>query len=246
MFNNIFINFALRHLPREKWNGLSSFCACFSLPTIGSPIKFTHRNFYLEEFATHELASPLLQQFLNFCYPADAPDREQQIDFDRQLYWKDSTTLLAFNSRRDIVGCIQVIPRNNGRRLPVEYAAVVKVGGLKTHFNIRGIIPCDNVTEVYRCRRSFDLNKIEAVNVLLMLFKAVWAKTIQTGTAFSCISFDSSKADLRHMYLHKLAFFDPGISLTFGTDPRCWSFMIKDWNFHEKKYASLSKTHFYL
>ncbi|MBN1308739.1 MAG: hypothetical protein JXA18_12520 [Chitinispirillaceae bacterium] len=228
------------------WNAFSCFCAGFSRPTVGSPVSFDHQQFHLEEFPADKMPEPIHQKFIAFCYPADMPDRQQQIECDRRLYWCNTSTFLVFNRQRNIVGCIQVVFKTTGTKLPVEYASIVTRDGTKRSFTIRRFVPYGAVTEIYRCRRSFDLDKMEAVNVLMMLFKAVWAKTIQAGTAFSCISYDASKTDLRHMYLKKLAFDDPGVSLTFGTDSRRWSLLIKDWEFHEKKYAALSTTHFYL
>lgn len=80
----------------------------------------------------------------------------------------------------------------------------------------------------------------------MMLFKAVWAKTIECGTAYSCISFDPEKTDLRHLYINMLSFADPDLSLTFGEDPKNWSLLFKDWWHHETHYAAESTIHFYM
>jgi hypothetical protein len=87
---------------------------------------------------------------------------------------------------------------------------------------------------------------METIQVLMMLFKGVWVKTIECGTAYSCISFDPSKPGLYQMYVKNLAFDDPEISLAFGDDPTRWRLLIKDWLYHETLFAAESFTHFYL
>ena len=174
------------------------------------------------------------------------PDRQQQIDCDRNLYWKNSVTFLVFDNEREIVGCVQIIHRSNGGRLPVEYASIANPDGSSSAFNLRKFMPGNDVTEIYRCRRSFELNKLEAINVLLMLFKAIWIYIVRTKTAYTCISYDIGKPELRHLYINKLAFRDPGIRLVFGDKPQQWCLLFKDWVQHEKEYAGLGKTQFYI
>ena len=236
----------LRCIPKGMWNEFSSLCASFAARTIGSPIRFYHKQFLLEEYPTCSLPDDLLQKFLTFCYPSDLPDRQRQIDCDRKLYWQNSATLLVFDRAGVIVGCIQIVFGSDKQKLPVEYARIATEEGTLKPFDIRQFIPSGNITEIYRCRRSFDLNRMEAIHVLMMLFKAVWAKTIQCNTAYSCISFDPAKNDLRHMYISKLSFTDPGISLTFGDDSKRWSLLVKDWASNETQYAAESTTHFYI
>jgi hypothetical protein len=186
------------------------------------------------------------QRFIDFCYPADLPGRQQQIDCDAEFYRDASTTLLVFNSSDAIVGCIQVVFGSSTQKIPVEYGKVAATDGSAGPLDIKALLHGGTVSEIYRCRRSFDLNRMEAIQVLMMLFKAVWAKTIQCKTAWSCISFDPDKTDLRHLYINKLSFIDPGVSITFGDDPKRWSLLIKDWSYHEHDYAGESTTHFYM
>ncbi len=227
------------------WNELSNVYTFFTFSTIGSPISFWYKNFRLQEFPTADIPQPLFNEFLTFCYPEDMPDRQEEIACDKQHYWEKTSTFLVFKNDQ-IVGCVQIVPKTATQNLPVEYADVQNDDGTKSKLDISRIISTDNVTEIYRCRRSFDLRKIEAINVLLMLYKAVWAKVIQLGTAYTCISFDSAKNDLRSLYLNKLNFDDPNISLVFGNSQKRWSLLLKDWERHEQCFATLSKSHFYL
>jgi hypothetical protein len=244
--NNVLIDSVLNHLPRNNWNFLCSLCASFSFPTIGSPIRFSYNSYTLEEYPTNELPQELYPKFIEFCYPMDLPDRLQQIEYDRELYWKDTSTFIVFDATGEIVGCIQIILRSTSTKLPVEYADVVGVNGEIKKFDLKSVVPHGEVTEIYRCRRSFALKEMGTFCVLLMLFKAVRVKSVQLGTAYSCVSFDARERGLHHLYCKKLAFVDPGIPLAFGSDPTRWSLLVKDWDFHEKKFAALSKKQFYM
>ncbi|MBN1575991.1 MAG: hypothetical protein JW913_05525 [Chitinispirillaceae bacterium] len=245
MFNNPLLNALLQKLPQNTWNELSNFYTFFTLPTIGSPIAFRFKKFHLQEYTTTEMPQSVLTAFLRFCFPTDMSNRQEEIDCDKLNYREKTSTFLVYKDTQ-IVGCVQIVPKTETQSLPVEFASIESPDGLLSKFNIFVIIPNNNVMEIYRCRRSFDLGRIEAINVLLMLYKAVWAKVIQLGTAYTCISFDSSKKDLRSLYLNKLAFIDPNITLIFGDNRMKWNLLIKDWKKHELFFATLSKSHFYI
>lgn len=245
MLNNPLLDALLKKLPQNRWNDLSSFYTFFTLPTIGSPIAFRYKDFHLQEYFTTEMPQPVFEVFLMFCYPADISNRREEIECDRLNYWQKTSTFLVYKDTQ-IVGCVQIVPKTETQNLPVEYASVVNTDGTLKKVNIAELIPTGNVTEIYRCRRSFDLNRIEAINVLIMLYKAVWAKVIQLGTAYTCISFDGSKNDYKSLYLKKLAFNDPKMTIIFGDNQKKWNLLIKDWAKHELSFATLSKSHFYL
>lgn len=245
MFKNAVVNFALNHLPRESWNQLSTICASISAPVIEEPISFAHREFTLHEFTMGDLSPDIEERFLDFCYPADLPDRQRQIEYDKHYYWPTATTFLVFDKCHTIVGCVQVIHRNASRILPVEFAQAEQ-GGSTFRFDLSNVYDSGSLTEIYRCRRSFNLCRFEGVNVLLMLFKATFAHVISTRTAFSFVSYDASRNDLHHLYTSKLDFHDTGILLRFPGNETVWRLAQKDWFQHEKKYASKGKTQFFL
>jgi hypothetical protein len=220
--------------------------ASISFPTIGHPIRFSYHGFKLEEFQTNNIPSSLYQEFIDFCYPTDIPDRTQQIERDKRLYWNDTTTFIVFDLTGKIVGCIQIVSKSLLTKLPIEYAYVMYPNGERKNFDIRSVAPEGEVTEIYRFRRSFTLKDIDTFYVLIMLFKAVWVKTVQLGTSYSFISFDAKEKSLQHLYRRKLSFSDPGITLMFEKDPTPWSLLVKDWDLHNKKFATIAKKQFYM
>lgn len=237
-----FLDIALKYIPQQQWGLLSDFLASLSLQRIGNPIAFKYKELYLQEYQTNAIPKPVFEKFLDFCYPVDIPDRLQQIKLDQKLYWGSTTTFIIFKNDF-IVGCIQIINRTNSVKLPVEYA----IQDQKRNFKIESFIPLNsNITEIYRNRRSFNLTKSEVLQVMLMLFKAIWAKTVQLNTDYSVISFDSSKRDLHHLYCNKLDFYDPHIALTFDSCPIQWSLLVKDWALHEKLYVNKDRKKFYM
>lgn len=245
MFKNPLLNALLKRFPQTTWNQVSSLYTLFTLPTIGSPVSFSHKNFELKEYTTEHMPHEVLENFLNFCYPPDMPDREKEIECDQRNYWQKNITFIVYKDTR-IVGCVQIVPKTATQHLPVEFASVCRENEPPSPLDLSELVPDNNITEIYRCRRSFDLNRMEAIDVLLMLYKALWAKVIQLGTAYTCISFDSSKKDLKSLYVNKIAFTDPDITIQFGSDPKKWNLLVKDWAEHERSFATISKSHFYL
>lgn len=245
MIKDPLLNVVLPKVPQNWWNSISNIYTFFSPRIIGSPIIFSHNNFRLQEYRMDTMPEKLFGSFLDFCYPEDLPNRKKEIACDRENYWNATTTFIVFKEDT-IVGCVQIVPRTATQHLPVEYGRIHNTDKTFCHLDLEEFIPLVNITEIYRCRRSFQLSKIEAVNVLLMLYKAVWAKVIQSDTNFTLISFDSEEKSLRTLYLNKLAFDDPHISLTFGDKNKKWDLLIKDWRKHEYYFANLSKPHFFI
>jgi hypothetical protein len=246
MLENKYVNYLLDRIPKSKWNALSNLLARLSLSYIGSPILFTHKNFVLREYRIAEMSKTLREKFLNFCYPAEIHDRADEILIDRQ-YWEYASTFIVFNVEKEIVGCVQFIPKNGNNKIPVEYAHVVNdLGSNGSDFNVQQHTPNGTFAEIYRCRRSEKLQGMDSVFVISMLFKAIWAKVIQTKTEFSYISYNPEIRDLKNMYIRKLAFENPGISLRFGSADKEWQLLFKNWATHETSFSAISKPHFYL
>jgi hypothetical protein len=246
MFDNKVTDFLLKKVPQDKWNFFSNVLARFSFPTIGSPISFKCKNLYLKEFSIPTMANSMKETFLLFCYPPEIYNRDEEILLDQQ-YWKDAATFLVFNTSQEIVGCVQFIPKTTTNKIPVEYSHVVKslnVDYLNITNNFK--LPLGQFAEVYRFRRSFSLKGEDATNVVSILFKAIWIKTIQTSTDYLYISYNSGNHELKNLYLRKLHFQNPKVTVQFGNDPTLWNILIKDCQWHEKKFAELSKPHFFL
>jgi hypothetical protein len=184
-----------------------------------------------------------VDRFLDFCFPADLPNRQEEILLDHQ-YWNDASTFVISNRSNEIVGIIQFIPKKQDNKLPCEFGRAVPSENLPS--TALNAIANGTLAEIYHCRKSMTLKGMDSVIVVAMLFKAVWAKVIQTNTSYSFISFDPQLNDLRNMYIRRLAFLNTGIFLSFNNDPKKWSLLFKDWKENEKKFATLGKSQFYL
>ena len=240
------IRLLLDIIPKNRWNMLSNIFSRFSIPHIKSPIKFSHKGFYLKEYSIENMNKELKEKFLLFCYPADMHNREKEIKLDH-IYWNYASTFIVFNQSKEIVGCLQFVRKTANNKIPVEYAYVSDVtDDLKTSYDIYSNSPDGRSAEIYRCRRSFELKGIEAINIVYMLFKAAWSKVVQTGTEYVYITYNLENRELRNLYSRKLYFQNPGINVQFGNTPQKWGLLIKDCRLHEEKFASLSKAHFIL
>ncbi len=243
MFENKFVNLLLKLFPRSKWNLLSNLLARASIPNIGSPISFRRNGFSLKEINLLEISELERNKFLDFCYPIDMPNREKEITLDCQ-YWRYASIFLVLNRAHEIVGHVQYIPKKENNKIPVEFGIITDSENIfRPDLNE---IPNGKFAEIYRCRRSNNLQGMDSVVVISMLFKALWAKIIQTNTAYSYITFDSMINELRNLYVRKLSFSDPNISLHFGENKKKWKLLFKDWTAHENFFASIGKPHFYL
>ncbi len=239
MLSNKFVNCLLDHTPQRYWNTLSNVISRLSLPTIGSPIRFRYQGFTLEEYAGENLTGEALEKFIAFTYPPGMPDREREIELDSQ-YWPFASTFLISDSTGEVVGCIQFVMKRTHNRLPVEFG-IAGSSAADDRFRLQQT----RSSEIYRCKRAESLKGSAAFSVVNMMFKAVNAKAVQTETVISCISYDSRNRLLRNLYKRKLAFDDSGLNLSYGTEDK-WRLLYKDWPKHERTFASLSKSHFYL
>ena len=234
----------VRKLDPKWWDHISHVYSFFSRPFIGSPIKFKGPGgLYIEEFSILEMPELLRRQFIEFCYPQDLQNRFEEINCDRQ-YWSSASTFLVFDENAKILGCSQYIVRNKNLKLPVEYGRTVEAIPDRGHFDISQSVGENKSAEIYRLRRSFDVSKRIVGDIVNMLFKALWAKIVQTQTAYVYITCSGDSKELFNLYSHRLFFEDTGIRMSYGQNPKKWCLLRKDCCLHEKRFATLSYNHF--
>jgi hypothetical protein len=247
MFENKYINLILDRLPKKYWNNFSRFIAFFSLRTIGSPIEFSYSEFTLREYDLLKTDETFLNKFLDFCYPADEiPDREKEIQIDKQYWPATSTYIITRNGDEKIVGCIQAIEKTDEIKLPVEYSSVKEQLICDSDSGWKTEVPHGRMSEIYRCRKAADVIGKDAVIVISMLFKAIWAMSVNKSMDYSVLSFNSSNHQLHKMYTRKLNFKDSGIEVQYSGSPNMWKLLFCKWTDQEENYSSISKAHFHL
>ncbi len=232
------VNKILDVTPRKHWNLLSNILSRFSLPTLKSPIEFKYQGFSLKEYHGDSFTGEAFDKFIAFTYPSDMHNREMEIELDRQ-YWPSTSTFLVLDQSGSVAGCIQFVQKTETCKLPLEFSHSCSES---TQFSIQ----TENCSEIYRCKRDSSLKGMQALNVVIMLFKAIMAKAIQTETEHSYLTYDPQNRELHNLYTRKLDFADPDVRVLFGESEKQWGFLHKDWAKHETSYASISKTHFFL
>lgn len=248
MFENKVLNSVLNRLPRKYWNTLNLAITFFSPRTIGSPIKFSFRGFTLKEYDLRKVDNGFLKAYLDFCYPADElPEREHEIEIDKQYWPSTSTFIVTRDSDMRIVGCMQYVLKTPEVKLPVEYAQVVPEVG-EAHVDSKPLdeLPRGSFAEFYRCRRAMDINYSESMVVLPMLLKAGIAKAFQTKTDFCLLSFDKENRHLKRLYKEKLDFKECNTNLLYNSCPKKWELLYASSRHWDKESAATSKGHFYL
>jgi hypothetical protein len=190
--------------------------------------------------------SSLKEKFLAFCYPPDMQNREKEILLDQQ-YWKDTAIFIVFDKTKEIVGSVQFIAKTATNKLPLEYAKIKEDRSTDnqltgTHYKLSS----ERCAEIYRCRRSFALDRESSFRVVTSLFKAIWIKTLQTSCEFICLSYDKNNLELKNLYCRKLFFQNTNITLQFDDNSQDWNLLLKYSQIHESIYATLSKSHFYM
>ncbi|MFH0921439.1 MAG: hypothetical protein V1913_13895 [Fibrobacterota bacterium] len=182
--------------------------------------------------------------FLNFCYPSDMPFRSKEIDYDRG-YWKHSTNFTIKERNDRIVACVQLIRKQDGMLMPLEYAKISSgLPDAGQPFDVATDCHGGRVAEIYRLRRTFDVSMEKVVTIINMIFKAIWAKIIQDGLSYLYLTCDSESAELRNLYLRRLRFEDTAVTVQYGTSLKNWSLLRKDCLLHERQYASLGPRNF--
>ncbi len=225
---------------------LSHLYSFFTFPNIGSPIEFSgHYGLFLKEFVLTEMPDCIRRDYIRFCYPEDMLNRDKEIAYDRQ-YWPYTSTIIVWDSPCRIIGAVQLIPKNKDKLLPIEYAEIVEDKSGKSRLfdveiNSNGLPSM----EIYRLRRSFDIESCKAPILVTMMFKAIWAKIIETKTRYLYLNYDSESIELGNLYKNRLDFKDTGIQLRYNGTSKKWNVLRKDCLAHEQEYANRSPRNFY-
>lgn len=232
----------IRMFHPTHWNTISHLYSFFTVPSIGSPVEFSGPDgLFLKEWNVLDMPDSLRRQYLAFCYPEDLKDREQEIAYDRQ-YWPHSSTILIYDNPYGIVGTVQLVPWGPNHKLPVEFA---RIAGRNEMLNICDHSRAEPALEIYRLRRSFSIDSHKAPILVTMLFKAIWAKILETHTRYLYLSYDSDSAELGNLYKRRLGFEETGIALCYGESNKEWNLLCKDCLRHEQEYAAQSPRNFY-
>ncbi|OGS36982.1 MAG: hypothetical protein A2293_02050 [Elusimicrobia bacterium RIFOXYB2_FULL_49_7] len=235
----------LNAIPPRLWNNISYLASFFSIGDIGSPISFDgDHGLSLREVDLLTISENERREFLSFCYPQELNERSLEIEYDR-AYWPNASTFILRDETKEIVGCAQFVVKRPGHKLPVEWSRIASgYEGEGNYFAIEQDVGEMLSAEIYRLRRSFNITP-EKVNVLVtMLFKAIWAKIVETGTAYTYITCDGDSRELRNMYLKRLYFQEAGKMVHFGNHEKKWNLLRKNCLLHEERFATLSKRHF--
>jgi len=170
-------------------------------------------------------------------------DREKEIEIDEKHYWPFASVFLVFYDNI-IVCCLLYLIRDKNMPLPVEFGRVKTENTNEGNFNIEKDIGMKRAAEIYRFRRSFTVRDELVLPMTAMIFRGVWAKTIQTGTEYMYCSCDSNDKELTNLYSNRLLFENTGRSLYYKNINENWVIFRKDSYKHELDFAAYSFKHF--
>jgi len=228
------------------WNSISYLYSSFTWPTIGSPVQFQGDfGMSLSEHSFCLMNDAERREYLGFCYPEEMEHRDAEIACDRR-YFPGSSLLIIRKSGGTIIGSVQLVHRDRAGRLPIEFALLPPdSAGCARSFNVEKDAGPGKAVEIYRLRRSFAVDSHQAPMLVTMLFKAIWAKIIETGTRFLHLSYDADSAHLGNLYRHRLDFRDTGKRVRYPGSEKEWAVLRKDCLEHELEYAGKSPRNFY-
>lgn len=240
---NKVIDLSIKAFKPKYWNFLSYVISSFSKPTIGSPLAFDGpMGLRLQEYLHFDdMPHAVKEEFVDFCYPLDMPQRQKEIECDLQ-YLPHASIFLVFY-QDTIAGCAMYIIKKNGNKLPIEYATIVSSEKKEQKFHVPDNGKGINAVEIYRLRKSFSINNRIAVHVPNMIFKAVWAKSVQIKAMNMYLSCTGNSNQVKNIYQSRLAFEDLQCTVTYDGKSQ-WRILKKDNTWHEYKFATLSKRHF--
>jgi hypothetical protein len=227
------------------WNTISHLYSFFTRPYIGSPVEFSgFYGLYLKEYNLLSMPESLRRAYLNFCYPEAMHNRSMEIEYDRR-YWPHASTLIVWDQPQRIIGTVQLIRRELTPKLPIEFGVVAQGSpGAGKMFDVGADSGGASSMEIYRLRRTFDIDSHKAPMLVTMMFKAIWAKIIETRTRYLYLSYDSGSAELGNLYQRRLDFKNIGVPLCYGGSGKQWNVLRKDCLLHEREYANMSPKNF--
>ncbi len=243
MLHKTNIDSLLTKISPNYWNLFSHFIALFSLPTIGSPIKFNGPfGMSLVEYKNpSDMPEHIKNQYFNFKYKNQQHNCLKEVEIDK-LYESYSSIFIVFNKENEIIGSEMYVIGDKEQKLPVEYSTYNNIKN--EHFNIEEEVGNAKCVEIYKLIRSFNIKRQMVPALISMLFKAVWAKSIQVKADYIYLTC-AAKKGLDALYNKRLAFDGPAIEITYDGKTN-FKALRKGCKFHEVKVAALSKDHFWL
>lgn len=233
---------SLDYIPKRYWNLVNLTVTKFSKKSIGSPIIFSENDelFFTEKLSINDMTEEEYEEFLAFCYPENLSDRTMEIEFDKP-YLQSASYFIIRDFEGSIVGCALYITKSLSNRLPIEHGIEQQSGN---YFDTQKYSSTDKNVEIYRFRRASHLKKRQIRSIIQMIFKGVWAKTIQTGTQYLYLSCSGNKA-IQNLYCKTLDFTPLGIDITYD-QKTTWHTLVMDCKLHESSFSKISKHTFSL
>lgn len=248
--NRKLIVLVLALVPSKYWNTCSIFLAFLTKPTIGSPIKFQGEkdgNFIVQEFAIPAMPATIFEKFLLFCYPIDMPHRDQEIEIDKKFYWQHASVFLVIDNKENIAACAMYIVESSGTNLPIGNGIVAPgKEGIGKRFSVAENAGNHSAAEIYRLRRSFAIGRKQVIPVVNMIFKAIWAKVLQSRAEYLYCTVEEKRRELIGIYEKRLNFEDIKVTLRYDESGTLWKAYRMNCVWHDKKYATVSKEKFLL
>jgi hypothetical protein len=244
------IELVIAYVPSEYWNTCSILLALVSKPTIGSPIKFQgekDENLMVQEFAIGAMSEHTFEKFLLFCYPPDMLHRDQEIEIDKRVYWQHASVFLVIDNKENIIACVMYIDASNGTILPIGNGIIALGNGeIGKCFSVAENAGNHSAAEIYRLRRSFAIGRKQVIPVVNMIFKAIWAKAVQSRADYLYCTVEETRKELIGIYEKRLNFEDIKVTLCYGDGSTLWKAYRMNCAWHDKKYATVSKDKFLL
>ncbi len=235
-------------LPSKYWNDFNYLLAHFtSFPVIGSPIRFKGpHGLRLKEYPRYEdIPEKVKEKYHNFKYSNKLKDCSKEIELDR-MYESHSSIFIVFDKDEEIVGSVIIVRRESGKKLPIEFARIKQGTHAESQFFDveKEVGSTAKSIEIYKLMRSFTIKKALIPTVISMLFKAVWAKSVQINADYMFITCMASKG-LEKLYLKRLVFDGPQKDVSYD-EKNTFKALRKSCYIHENKLATMSKQHFWL
>lgn len=241
------VNKAIRPIFSSLINSYNYILSSFSDGSITSPIKFSDGTFNLtiqEYLNIEDMPKEVQQNYFKFRYSKNPVIRSNEERYD-SLYYKNSSVFVVFDRYNQVVGSQLIVVKNDNQKLPIEFSKYSdKTDGNKGLFKLKKTPKNRKIVEIYalKCERSPKIDKRMIPDIVNMLFKAVWAKSVQLKIKYIYLTCSVTKG-LQNLYLNRLSFDGPTINITYD-GKTTYKALRKDCDFHEAQFASISKKHF--